>query len=597
MIDSSLTRDPRLTEPGSSEVGRMFRAPGWTWTSFGEIGWWIRPEWREILLGPLGFKLDQWAREGRVRIIKSNPQRVVYRVELPEAALYIKHFKVPSWRETLRQWFRRGKGRNEGKRAIRLASIGVPTIMPIALGEQRKRKFLFENYLVTLEIPHTQPLDVFLEQDLPSLPASERSSLRRALAASLATLTARLHDSGFLHQDFHPGNVLVERQADGGVSLSMIDLDALRWRKHLSWNDAQANLALLNHYFWLRCNRADRHRFLLAYLEERRLPHPDARGFARRIEQATRAWAERLWTRWGKRGTRNNKYFQIHQQDRSWAVVSTSLDPQTVNRLLADLDAPFLDPHASVVKDSRTASLVELSLPVNGRPTKVIYKRFNRKKWLDPIWALFRPTRGWRAWQSGQHLESRGLPTPRNLAFLQRQRIAGPGIPCWFLPLQTYLVTVRAEPAMTLLDYASLCLPALSPSARRAALRALAVSLARLVRRMHERSLGHRDLKAANILVEGDPFASELTLSLIDLVGVELRHPLARHRRVQNLARLHVSLSRLDGYSRTLALRFLRDYLPWASTRRDDWKALWRDIERRSQQKELRNQKTGRILS
>ncbi len=128
---------------------------------------------------------------------------------------------------------------------LRLASIGVPTITPLALGEQRKRKFLFENYLVTLEIAGTQPLDVFLEQVLPSLPENQRSSLRRSLALKLAELTARLHDSGFLHQDFHPGNVLVKRDGEGEVSLAMIDLDALRWRKRLSWADAQANLA-----FW-----------------------------------------------------------------------------------------------------------------------------------------------------------------------------------------------------------------------------------------------------------------------------------------------------------------------------------------------------------
>ena len=70
----------------------------------------------------------------------------------------------------LRQWFRRGKGRNEGKRTRLLNAIGVNTTTPIALGEQRKRKFLFENYLVTPEIPDAVPLDVFVEEKLPGLP-------------------------------------------------------------------------------------------------------------------------------------------------------------------------------------------------------------------------------------------------------------------------------------------------------------------------------------------------------------------------------------------------------------------------------------------
>ena len=76
------------------------------------------------------------ANRGVLTTIKSGPHRVVYRVDLPQGTIYIKHFLVPDWRATLRQWVRRGKGRNEGKRSQHLASIGVPTITPVALGEQ-----------------------------------------------------------------------------------------------------------------------------------------------------------------------------------------------------------------------------------------------------------------------------------------------------------------------------------------------------------------------------------------------------------------------------------------------------------------------------
>ena len=59
------------------------------------------------------------ARQGRLTTVKSGPHRIVYRVDLPEGAIYVKHFLVPDWRAMLRQWFRRGKGRNEGKRSQR----------------------------------------------------------------------------------------------------------------------------------------------------------------------------------------------------------------------------------------------------------------------------------------------------------------------------------------------------------------------------------------------------------------------------------------------------------------------------------------------
>ena len=131
-------------------------------------------------------------RPGVLTTVKSGPHRIVYCVRLPEATIYIKHFLVPNRRAVLRQWVRRGKGRNEGKRSVHLAAIGVPTITPVALGEQRKRKFLFENYLVTPAISDTIPLDEFVESRLPEWPEPERSCIRRKLARAVAVMTARL---------------------------------------------------------------------------------------------------------------------------------------------------------------------------------------------------------------------------------------------------------------------------------------------------------------------------------------------------------------------------------------------------------------------
>ncbi len=154
----------------------MFKPPEWEWTSFGKIGWWVRANsgWRDSLLGPEGLRLEEWREAGWITTVKSGPHRIVYRAELPKGVIYIKHYLVPNRRAILRQWVRRGKGRNEAKRSLQLATIGVPTIWPIALGEQRKRKFLFENYLVTPEIAEAIPLDEFAMEQLPLWPEPRR---------------------------------------------------------------------------------------------------------------------------------------------------------------------------------------------------------------------------------------------------------------------------------------------------------------------------------------------------------------------------------------------------------------------------------------
>jgi serine/threonine protein kinase len=584
--------------PGDSDnTARMFKPPDWEWHARGEVGWWLRDGWSEILLGPDGLRLEQWREQGCLSTIKSGPHRIVYRVDLPQGIIYIKHFLVPNRRAILRQWVRRGKGRNEGRRSQHLAMLGVPTITPVALGEQRKRKFLFENYLVTPAISDATPLDEFVEHRLPEWSEPVRSQLRQRLARALAVMTARLHDAGLLHQDFHPGNILVRVDARTEPELAMIDLDALRSSRRVTWKLARQNLALLDHFFWLRSSRTDRYRFLKSYLGNRPDTPPDVRRFGRRIEDATRTWAERLWRRWGRRCRSSNKYFEVYKGALSWCVAARALDPSEVFRLLEDPDLPFRSVSTTILKNSRTTTVADTTMLVRGRPTQVIYKRFNRKKWLDPLLTLFRPSRAWRSWQAGQDLASRGIPTPQNLAFLSRRRTWKSDPLFWFLPHETYLVTIKEADALSLSTYVNEVLPSLPADLRRARTRSLSVTLAHLIRSLHDRSLSHRDLKASNILINVDPDRQQERLSLIDLVGVRLRHPLPHKRRVQNLARLCLSLSSVSGPTRTEILQFLRVYLPWGLSPLNDWKGFWRSIDKAIGTKRSRNQRRGRPLS
>jgi tRNA A-37 threonylcarbamoyl transferase component Bud32 len=588
----------RLREIQASDgIRRMFKPPEWEWSQKGDVGWWSRDGWGDVLLGNSGLRLDDWRATGNLAIIKSGPHRVVYRVDLPQGSIYVKHFLVPDWRATLRQWVRRGKGRNEGKRSQHLASIGVPTITPIALGERRKRNFLLENYLVTLAISSAIPLDEFVERDLPEMPEPLRSQIRQRLALAMAVLTARLHDAGLYHQDFHPGNIMVRLAADHSPELFMIDLDALRTSRRVTWSLARRNLALLDHYFWLRSSRTDRYRFLKAYLQNRADQAPDVRRFALRIEDATRLWAERLWTRWGRRCRRSNKYFEVYSGSRSWCVASRDLDSTLVQSLLENPDLPFENPSTRILKNSRTTTVAETTMLVRGAPTRVVYKRFNRKKWLDPLLTIFRPSRAWRSWQAGQHLVSRGIPTPQNLAFVSRRRSFASDRIFWFLPHETYLITVKEDHVVDLATYARKVLANLTPEVRRTRILGLTSALAQLVRSLHERSLSHRDLKASNILIDVDSIDGGDRLSLIDLVGVRLRHPLPWSRRVQNLARLCISLDAVAGRTRSDSLRFLRQYLPWGLSPLSDWKKIWRSIETGIRHKRSRNRRRGRPLS
>jgi serine/threonine protein kinase len=165
------------------------------------------------------------------------------------------------------------------------------------------------------------------------------------------------------------------------------------------------------------------------------------------------------------------------------------------------------------------------------------------------------------------------------------------------LPHETYQVTIKQENATTLLEHVLDVLPGLDPESLRAEVRRITPALAALVRSLHDRSLSHRDLKASNILIRQDRGLRDGFLSLIDLVGVRLQNPVPMNRRVQNLARLSVSLADAPGRTRTESLRFLRAYLPRGLSPSSGWKDLWRAIEKATRTKQARNQRRGRPLS
>lgn len=589
-----MTIAPERTSSPVRPWRSLFKPPDWLWRGFGEIGWWVLPEWSDSLLGPGGLKLEEWKRDGRLETVKSGEFRIVHRVELPRGPVYVKHFLTPGLRAKVRQWVRRGKARNESKRARRLENIGVSTIRPIALGEQRRRGFLLENFLVMPAVEGAEPLDAIVERALKS-PESEGSIARRVeLARELGKLTARLHNAGFLHHDFHPGNLLVRIDSEGRSFLTLIDLDALRIKKRLTRRDIVENLALLNHYFWVRCSRSDRRRFLTTYLAERREDAGSLDALAIDIERSTRAWAERLWTRWAKRGRGGNKYFAILRSRVAKGIASRDLDPAFARRLTDDPGLPFRSAERKVIKDSRTTTVIEINAAVGGVVRPLIYKRFNVRAWYEPILNLFRPARARRAWEAGRHFASRGVPAPNDLMYIERKWVAG--IPS--LPDETYLLTQKAEPAITLTDFLRNDFQSLSGAAKREALRSLAAGLGRLLRLLHDRSLSHRDLKGSNILIEDDPLAAAgPRLSLIDLVGVVKHHPLPRNRRVQNLARLCLSVWETPGLSRSVALLFLTHYLPWSAGDRKVWKPLWIETAREVERMRARHERGGRPVA
>jgi tRNA A-37 threonylcarbamoyl transferase component Bud32 len=397
---------------------------------------------------------------------------------------------------------------------------------------------------------------------------------------------AHLHAAGITHHDLHANNILVALRCQEPC-FYLIDLDAARLGPPLGWRARRKNLVILNRWFVLRASRSDRLRFWQAYAESLPFDCARTRGEAGRdLEERTWRSNVRFWQARDRRCLESNRRYRPVRSATASGHAVVNLDDETVAALLADPDEPFSRRGVVLLKNSRTSTVAEFDLPVDGLPRRVVWKRFrlnSRRELLGH--QLVRPP-ALRSWVFGHGLRERCLPTPRPLLVLHSRRH---GLRC-----EGYLLTEKVAAAEELSRHVAGLL-ALPEEDARSRLRQLIEQVARLVRELHRRQLAQRDLKAANILVQKT--AQGPALWLIDLVGVTRHRRLTRRRRVQNLARLHVSFVRNAALTRTDWLRFLRSYLAWNVGGKEGWKDWWQAMAAATERKVIKNAHNGRVLA
>ncbi len=569
----------------------------------GGVRWRLPAELRGVLFGEHGLRLDEWLRTGQARIVKHARHRTVYQVRLPGLHFFLKRNRITDAADRFRARVRPGKSLAEYDRALEVAARHVPTYVPLAAGAPENGPG--DTFLLTEALDGTRQLNVFLEQELPQWPEPRRSRVRRHIAIALGRLLAHMHDAGIVQHDLHPGNILIGFEEDE-PRLYLVDLQAVRLGPPLGWKASRDNLVVLNRWFILRASRADRLRFWHAYCAARRAHAGRAANGCtcphriREMEDRTLRSILGFWRDYDRRCLQTNRRFRRVRAPGVCGHAVTDIDPVALESLLRDPDEPFRKPDVRLLKDSRSSTVAELEMPINGSPQKVIWKRFRVTSWKDPWLALLRPTGALRSWTLGHGLRLRWLPTPRPLLVLHRHRHG--------LPRDGYILTAKVTDAEELQAVVH-GLAGAPGKDRRQKLLPILEEVARLVRDLHHRQVSHRDLKAPNILVVRQPSApqsasaepldhwplTDSRLWLIDLVGVRCHRRLSRQRMVQNLARLNASFIEPAMLSRTERLRFLLLYLE-SGLRKVDWKRWWRDIERATKIKIARNARNGRPL-
>lgn len=523
---------------------------------------------------------DSWIASGMAVPVKSGPHRTVYRVCLPGGAVYLKHCRVSGPRAWARELLRPPKARLEFENAARLRALGIGSAVPLAWGAPASA-WPGESFLITRDLAPAVPLTDYLEGPFGALPPAEMRLVRRELARALGRFLALLHDRGIAHPDPHPGNLVLELAPDRGPQFSLLDVHAVRFGAPLDWPASRSNLVLYNRWFALRATRADRRRFLLAYTRARTAIEVPKNG-ATLIERATGASNRRFWL------ARTARYSGSHRSIRNVrgragrGLAVRDLPPEFLRELLTDPDALFARPGTTVLKECETSTVAEIEMPTPDGPQPVILKRVPASL-LGAVKNLFRSSSLRRSWLLGHGLRERWLPTPRPLALFHAYRFGA-------LPACGYLLTKKVPDALPLPQAVAAC-------ADSGVLRVWAERLAAVLRTMHDRGVSHRDLKGANVLMEGATRdAATAVPVLIDLVGARAgRAAVPFARAARDLSRLCASFLRSPAVTHSLRLRFLRAYLR-TGVSRVDWKSWWKAVSEATVAKAAKNARAGREL-
>ena len=145
-----------------------------------------------------------------------------------------------------------------------LSDIGIPTIKPLAFGEDRVGGALKSCFIVTESIEDTTPLEDFAFETWYHMNEEEKQKAFEELFTETARYTRMAHQAGFFHYDLKWRNILVKKEKD---RYRTIWIDCPRGRKSSlrSTRGRMVDLSCLGRLALSYLSKAQQYRFLKEY--------------------------------------------------------------------------------------------------------------------------------------------------------------------------------------------------------------------------------------------------------------------------------------------------------------------------------------------
>lgn len=138
-------------------------------------------------------------------------------VRVADKTYVVKRYNYKSFWHRLKVWFRGTRLQRAWRYGLRLKTLGIPTVQPVAMIEERYGPFHGRGYLITEYVPGIKGSDYFGAEFKPQ-------SNWRNVADTIAHLARQMHAARLSHADFHCGNMLIVEQ-----HAVLLDLDHVQY--------------------------------------------------------------------------------------------------------------------------------------------------------------------------------------------------------------------------------------------------------------------------------------------------------------------------------------------------------------------------------
>ena len=453
------------------------------------------------------------------RIIKQNPIRTVFALEVDGVLVYAKWHRFRGMWDAILSLVRGTRAEREWKVALALKGFGIRAAEPLLLGLQKRWGVPMESFLVTRAVAGVS-LKQLVQQSAES-PVSE--SKRHALSRNLGELVSSLHANGVSHPDLHSDNILL---VEPNAALCLLDLHAAKVRSRITRQSRVQNLAVLcNSFTRAGATLQDRVRFLKAYLEEN-----SERDELSELSEAVRIKSQKLSARRIKSRSRRcmvrSKVYTNERTPLGRVYRQRAISLEQVKKAIALHYCTMAgEPVGAVMKRSPKTNVTLIDWDGSLDARQLCVKEFVRAGVLRLLPARVRHRPALDSWRAALGLAVRGISGAGAFAAL-----LGKGV-------SSYVIMPSVQSATPLVAYVQHQLtPQIAVSRRRSFIRAAAEFLLQC----YSGGVFHRDLKAGNVLVR-ETSAGGWEFILLDLAAVRFPCRVKPEYKLLNLAQLNAS--------------------------------------------------------